>query len=147
MLKFCSRIFPFNSGNVVRLPDSLFNGSISGGITTNSGDPDFEYPVSRPSTFVSMAVHVMAPGNTDVPFSVPSGGLIEVQLVKNGVLVPGFIITFTQVDGALQTLAVAPPTPFLPGDRYALQVSTFGFGPNPGTSQSGFKLSATIGVI
>ena len=145
LLKFCGRIFPLTPDGVSRLPDSIQGSSITG--TIIEGDTNYEYPIASARTFVSMAVHVLAPGDSDLPFSVPSGGLIEVQLVKNGVLVPGFIITFTQVDGALQTLSVAPPTPFAPPDTYALQVHTFGFGAPPGTAQTGFKLSATIGTI
>ena len=147
LFKFAGRIFPLLPDRIIRLTDSVQASGITGGITTTSGDTNYEYVIASARTFVSMAVHVLAPGDTDVPFSVPNGGLIEVQLVKNGVLVPGFIIIFTPVDGAIQTLSVAPPTPFLPGDTYALQVHTFGFGGDPGSSQVGFKLSATIGTI
>ena len=145
LLKFCGRIFPLLPDGISRLPDSIQGSSITG--TVNEGDTNYEYPIASARTFVSMAVHVLAPGNSDIPFSVPDDGLIQVQLVKNGVLVPGFIITFTSIDSAIQTLSVAPPTPFVPGDAYALQVHTFGFGFSPGAAQSGFKLSATIGTI
>lgn len=146
LLKFSGWIFPLVPQRITRITDSI-RSAITGGVTTVSGDTNYEHVIASARTFVSMAVHVMEPEDTDVPFSVPDGGLIEVQLVKNGVLVPGFIITFTPIDGALQTLAVAPPTPFVPGDTYALQVHTFGFGADPGSFQNGFKISATIGTI
>ena len=92
------------------------------------------YPVSVAGSLRNLAVNIFG-------FVVPQNGTILVELLQNGIPVPGFAITYVSLETGIKTL-VAGPTPYPVGSTFDLRVTvnveaTF----NPTLS-----MSATVGL-
>jgi hypothetical protein len=92
------------------------------------------YPVSVAGSLRNLAVNIFG-------FVVPQNGTILVELLQNGVPVPGFAITYVQNETGIKTLA-AGPTPYAVGSTFDLRVIVnveASFAPT-------LDMSATIGL-
>jgi len=92
------------------------------------------YPVSVAGSLRDLAVNIFG-------FVVPQNGTILVELLQNGVPVPGFAITYAQNETGIKTL-VAGPTPYAVGSTFDLRVTVnveASFAPT-------LNMSATVGL-
>jgi hypothetical protein len=94
------------------------------------------YPVAVEHNLRNMATNLLA------GFVVPDGGLIVIDLLKNGVAVPGFQITYGPGEGGLdgRKSVLAGPVTFAIGDTFDVRVTT------SGSVAVTLEMSATIGV-
>jgi hypothetical protein len=89
------------------------------------------YPVADPISIRSLATNVMG--------TVPEGGSVLIELLKNGVAVPAFSIGYSGTSGIL-SLSFGVPVPFAIEDTFDLRVTTQGVaGP--------ISVTATLGWI
>lgn len=94
------------------------------------------YAVAAGRSLRNLAVNIMQ-------FVVPPGGSIIVELIdKNGNLVPGFTVTYTDASVMPIQTAVAGPAPFAIGDTFNLRIATSGLG----TQEQLLRVAATVGV-
>ena len=91
------------------------------------------YPVAVAHNLRNMATNLLQ------GFIVPLGGSIVVELLQNGVPVPGFVITYADGESGVKTV-VAGPVAFAIGDTFDLRVTTVGL------AAVSVDMSATIGV-
>lgn len=94
------------------------------------------YPVAVQHNFRNMATNLLR------GFVVPDGGLIVIDLLQNGVAVPGFQITYGPGEGGLdgRKSVIAGPVTFAIGDTFDVRVTT------SGSVAVTLEMSATIGV-
>lgn len=93
-----------------------------------------DYPVAIPRTFVNMATNLL------LGFTVPIGGSIIFELLRNGAPVPGFTITYGAGQTGIQAIAAGPVT-FAIGDTFDVRVTV------SGTITLPVNVSATIGTV
>lgn len=106
------------SGNVNGTsPNFLADSGI--GLASN-GDP-LNYPDAIARSLRNLA--------TNLPFfTVPLGGSMVIELLQNGVPVPGFVVTYAVGETGIKTVA-AGPAAFAIGDTFAVRVTSSGFVP------------------
>jgi len=90
------------------------------------------YPEAIARSLRNLAVNIFG-------FTVPPLGSIVVELLQNGVPVPGFSVTYNTGDSGIKTV-VAGPAPYAIGDTFDLRVTTTGI------LAAGVNVSATVGV-
>lgn len=96
------------------------------------------YPIAIGRNLRNLATNLLP------PFTVPLGALIVIELLKNGIPVPGFLTTYIPGEGGVHN-AILPPEAFvisIGGDTFDLRVNI--------TTTDGqaleANLSATVGV-
>lgn len=93
------------------------------------------YPVAIARSLRNMAVNFTSTGLQPSPLAT-----VTVELLRLGVPVPGFVITYAPGTGGIQSV-VAGPEPFAIEDTFDVRVTTSGF-----AGGSVINVSATIGV-
>ena len=94
-----------------------------------------EYPVAVAVNLINLATHIKS------PFVVPQGAIVSFDVMKNGVAVPGYSITYVPGEGSVKTL-LAGPVPYAIGERLDIRVVITGI-----SSGQGVNVSATVGVL
>ncbi len=95
--------------------------------------PSPAYPVAVAHDFRNMATNLF------FGLVVPTGGLIVIELLRNGAAVPGFIITYGSGESGVKSV-LAGPAAFAIRDTFDIRVTT------SGTIAAPVDISATIGV-
>jgi len=97
------------------------------------------YPVARRTRLKNLAVNVTP------PVLVPPGALLSVQLFKNGVPVPGFLLTWNAGETTGVKLAKTDELKLSKGDLFDLRATLSGF-PYDHEEPLEITVAATVGV-
>lgn len=128
LLKFSGRTATNTAGTQTRY---LADVGVGASVLDLVSNP--QYPIGR-SILVSRL-------DVNLPFSsVPDGSILNVNLIRNGTLVPGFQVVYGGVNPAsgIQSVIPVAPTLFSPGDTLDLQTQLIG------PSQVPINVSATL---
>ena len=133
LLKFSGTVAPAVEGGLVVSFLEDYGAGVASfqGVTPVSLAPS--YPIAVARNLRNMATNLL------LGFVVPDGGQIVIELLQNGVSVPGFVITYTGGETGIKSV-LAGPAAFAIGDTFDLRVSVTG-----GVVDT-VDLSATVGV-
>lgn len=104
-------------------------------VTAASPGRYLDYPIASPITCVSFA--------TIINLVVPANSSVNLTVFRNGVIVPGFAVTYLPGESGVKTVA-PPPQAFAVGDTIFIRVITIGFNPE---DPNNYLAAATIGTV
>jgi hypothetical protein len=128
LLKFSGVVAPAVEGALVTYLTDFGVGLGSGSMITTAPS----YPVAVPHNLRNLSTNLLGA-------VVPVGGSILVELLKNGIPVPGFTITYGPGENGVKSV-VAGPVAFAIGDRFDIRVTASAL------VLIAENLSATVGV-
>lgn len=131
LLKFSAVATPSGEGG---LPTTSYLADTGFGFSAGPFFVAPNYPVAVAHSLVNMATNLLQ------GFVIPTGGSMVFELLRNGVPVPGFTITYGPGESGVKSV-LAGPQAYAVGDTFDIQVTTSG-----AAISAGVDVSATVGV-